>query len=492
MKIYKILNNTAAVLAALAIASCAELEEKPESSMVSQQFYNTEADAVAAVNAVYADLNPSGQSIYNSLFQIGVEMATDDYMAGPRARNAHVRAISSLIHDPSNDRMQELWRQSYALIKDANAAIDHIVEIPAANISEEKRQRTINEAKFLRALNYFNLVRWFGDVPLVLHEISTLDAGHLNVVQATEAEVYAQIEQDLKDAENLPSVYPASDLGRATSGAAKTVLSKVYLTQKKWEQAAQKAKEVIDEGNYRLFDDYADVFSVDKENTVEHIFSIQFKGNANFRGNSLASRSAPYEPEGVNGDYADELNVAGGLFQSYRPEDRRLEVNFITQMVSPVNGKLYVLSEPHFYMYYDHSVVGAQGQSSINLPLIRYAEVLLIYAEALNEIEGPSAVAYDAVDQVRRRAGIPTLAEIEPNLSQKAFRDSVFEERRKEFVYQYHRWFDLVRRGSDYYIKTLTAAGKPNAAPRHLHFPIPQREIDLNPNLKQNPDWVNY
>lgn len=118
--------------------------------------------------------------------------------------------------------------------------------------------------------------------------------------------------------------------------------------------------------------------------------------------------------------------------------------------------------------------------------------MLLIYAEALNEIEGPSAVAYDAVDQVRRRAGIPALAEIEPNLSQEAFRDSVFEERRKEFVYQYHRWFDLVRRGADYYIKTLTAAGKPNAAPRHLHFPIPQREIDLNPNLKQNPDWVNY
>ena len=84
------------------------------------------------------------------------------------------------------------------------------------------------------------------------------------------------------------------------------------------------------------------------------------------------------------------------------------------------------------------------------------------------------------------------MAEIEPNLSQEAFRDSVFEERRKEFVYQYHRWFDLVRRGADYYIKTLTAAGKPNAAPRHLHFPIPQREIDLNPNLKQNPDWVNY
>ncbi len=477
---------------ALTLASCIDLEEKPLSSLVSQQFYNTEADAIAAVNAVYSDLNPSGQSLYNSLFQIGVEMATDDYMAGPRARNAHVRAISSLIHDSSNDRMQELWRQSYAAIKDANAAIDHIENIPSDNISETIRQRTINEAKFLRALNYFNLVRWFGDVPLILHETFNLDAGSINVTQASEADVYAQIEQDLKDAESLPVNYTNSDLGRATSGAAKTVLSKVYLTQQKWELAAQKAKEIIDAGTYQLFDDYADVFNVDKENTVEHIFSIQFKGNANFRGNSLASRSAPYEPEGVNGDYADELNVDGGLFQSYRPEDRRLEVNFITEMVSPVSGKLYILSEPHFNMYYDYTCVGAQGQSSINLPLFRYAEVLLIYAEALNELNGPSATAYDAVDQVRRRAGIPTLAEITPGLNKESFRDSVFEERRKEFVYQYHRWFDLVRRGADYYIKTLTAAGKPNAASRHLHFPIPQRELDLNPNLKQNPDWEKY
>lgn len=479
---------------ALVMTACVDLEEKPESNLVGQQFYNSEVDAIAAVNAVYADLNPSGQSLYNSLFQIGVEMATDDYMAGPRARNAHVRAISALIHDSSNDRMQELWRQSYALIKDANAAIDHIALIPAENISETIRQRTINEAKFLRALNYFNLVRWFGDVPLVLHEFSDLSPENINVSQATEAEIYAQIEQDLKDAEGLPepSEYGAADLGRATAGAAKTVLAKVYLTQRKWEEAAQKAKEIIDLGWYRLFDDYADVFSVEHENTVEHIFSVQFKGNANFRGNSLASRSAPYEPEGVNGDYADELNVAGGLFQSYRPEDRRLKVNFITEMVSPVSGKLYVLDEPHFHMYYDYSVEGAPGQSSVNLPLFRYAEVLLIYAEALNEINGPTSVTYDAVDQVRRRAGIPALADLTPNLSQEAFRDSVFEERRKEFVYQYHRWFDLVRRGADYYIKTLTAAGKKGAAPRHLHFPIPQRELDLNPNLKQNPDWTSY
>ncbi len=479
-------------LSILTLVSCIGLEEKPQSSLVSQQFYKTEADAIAAVNAVYADLNPSGQSLYNSLFQIGVEMATDDYMAGPRARNAHVRAISSLIHDSSNDRMQELWRQSYAAIKDANAAIDQIETISSDNINEAIRQRTINEAKFLRALNYFNLVRWFGDVPLILHETSTLDPERINVSQASESEVYAQIEQDLKDAENLPVEYTSADLGRATSGAAKTVLSKVYLTQEKWQQAAQKAKEVIDGGKYKLFDDYADVFNVDKENSIEHIFSIQFKGNANFRGNSLASRSAPYEPEGVNGDYADELNVAGGLFQSYRKEDRRLEVNFITEMTSPVSGKLYILSEPHFNMYYDNTCVGAQGQSSINLPLVRYAEVLLIYAEALNELDGPSDATYDAVDQVRRRAGIPALKEITPNLTQESFRDSVFEERRKEFVYQYHRWFDLVRRGADYYIKTLKAAGKVNAAPRHLHFPIPQRELDLNPNLKQNPDWVKY
>jgi len=421
-------------------------------------------------------------------------MATDDYEAGPRARNANVRAISILAHDATNDRMQALWSQSYDLINRSNIAIDRIALIDKANISDKIRNRTINEAKFLRALNYFNLVRWFGDIPIVLHETTSLSPENIYVKNAPQDSVYAQIIRDLKDAENLPapSEYASTDIGRATAGSAKSLLAKVYLTHKDWQKAADKSKEVIDSNWYGLFNDFADVFNVATKNGKEHIFSAQFKGNFNFVGNSLASRSAPNEPPGINGDYADAIHAAGGLYASYSSTDKRKAVTFVTQMISPTDGKLYTFI-PHINKYYDPSVVGNQGQSSKNLPIIRYAEVLLIYAEASNEVNNaPTDAAYTAIDQVRFRAGIAKLKDIAPSLTVDQFRDSVFQERRKELVYEYQRWFDLVRRGADYYVKTLKAAGKTNAAPRHIHFPIPQRELDLNPNLKQNPDWVNY
>lgn len=475
--------------------SCSKLDEVPQSFLVADQFYRNEGEAVAAVTAVYRKLYESGQSIYNSLFQIGVEMATDDYEAGPRARNAHVRAISGLTHDPSNDRMQELWRQSYNAINAANIAIEKIAAINAGNISEPVRQRLINEAKFLRALNYFNLVRWFGGVPVITKETPSLSQDALYVAKATEEEVYNQIIEDLKSAEQLPNwkSYATADAGRASSGAAKSLLAKVYLTQKNWTAAVQKSKEVIDSEGYDLFPEFSDVFAVAKKNGIEHIFSAQFLGNAGYQGNSLASRSAPADIPGINGDYADALHWEGGLYQSFAANDARRAVTFVSQMVSPVDGKLYTLSRPQFHKYYDESVVGNQGQSSKNLPIIRYAEVLLIYAEALNEQNGgPTGEAYQAIDKVRTRARIGTLQSVAPSLNQAQFRDSVFQERRKELVFEYQRWFDLARRGADYYVSTLKAAGKTQAAPRHIHFPTPQRELDLNPKLKQHPDWVNY
>src|SRR5690606_23569213 len=134
------------------IVGCSTLDEKPEALLVSEQFYLNEAQAVAAVNGTYRKLYESGQSLYNSLFQIGVEMATDDYEAGPRARNAHVRAISGLTHDASNDRMQEIWKTAYSAINAANIAIDHIALIDDAKIQPAIRERLINEVKFLRAV----------------------------------------------------------------------------------------------------------------------------------------------------------------------------------------------------------------------------------------------------------------------------------------------------------------------------------------------------
>ena len=475
----------------ITFSACSPLGEEPEALLVKEQFYTNQDQAVAAVTAAYRKLYESGQSLYNSLIQIGVEMATDDYIAGPRARNAHVRALAGLTHDSSNDRMEQLWKQSYDAINASNIAIDKIALIDATQIDETIRTQLINEAKFLRALHYFNLVRWFGDVPLILHEPTSLNAEDLYVEKSPETAVYAQIIQDIKDAENLPEPAKA-EVGRANAGAAKSLLAKVYLTQKDWPNAVLKSKEVIDSKWYGLFEDFADVFNVATKNGKEHIFSAQFRGNAGYQGNSLASRSAPADVPGINGDYADALNPAGGLYQTFSDNDKRKAITFVTQMVSPVNNQVYNFS-PQFNKYYDPAVIGNQSQSSKNLPIIRYAEILLIYAEALNEANsGPTAEAYAAIDEVRNRAGLEKLETFYPSLTADEFRELVFLERRKELVYEYQRWFDLVRRGPDYYVKTLIAAGKTLAVPRHVHFPTPQRELNLNPKLKQHPDWVGF
>lgn len=473
------------VLIVFAISACNSLDEDPKAFIASNNFYKTTEDAEAAVIAIHNAINSSTHTLYNRLIQISTEMATDDYEAGPRARNAHVRALSNLTHDASNDRMLELWRQSYDGINRANIAIDNISKNP--NLSTQKDKDLVNEAKFLRAVLYFNIVRWFGDVPLVLHETTTLTSEALNVSNTPEAAVYAQIERDLLDAEALPEVQQIN--GRPTSGAAKSILSKVYLTQKKWQLAAEKSKEVIDSEVYDLFEDFADVFNVATKNGKEHIFSAQFKGLSNWNGNMLASTSAPTSVPGIAGDQADALHTAGGLFESFAENDKRKYITFAVQFVSPTDGKTYT-TIPHFNKYFDPTTPASPGQSSKNTPIIRFAEVLLIYAEAVNEQQnGPTAAAYEAIDRVRERAGIPLLSVILPTLSKDDFREAVFNERRKELVYEYQRWFDLARRGSDYFVTRLKAAGKTNAQPKHIHFPIPQRELDLNPNLKQNPDW---
>ena len=481
------------IIGLITFSSCSKLDESPEALLVGEKYFKNKDQAIAAVNGTYRKLYESGQSIYNGLFQIGVEMATDDYEAGPRARNAHVRAIAGLTHDASNDRMEQLWKQSYDAINASNWNIDEISTLGDAVVAPELRNRLVNEAKFLRALHYFNLVRWFGDVPLILKTSSALSNENIQVEKSYTEAVYAQIIQDLKDAENLPNYksYGENEIGRATSGAAKSLLAKVYLTQNKWEEAKAKAKDVIDNEGYQLFESFADVFAVDKKNGKEHIFSAQFKGNSGYQGNSLAGRSAPTDIPGINGDYADALHVEGGLYTSYDAQDKRRAVTFTTGLVSPVDGKYYALTKPQFHKYYDESVIGNQSQSSKNLPIIRYAEVLLIFAEAENEINGVTPAALNALNQVRERAGIKTLSTSDVE-SKADLREIIFEERRKEFVYEYQRWFDLVRRGADYYINKLRAAGKTQAAARHLHFPTPQRELNLNTKLKQHPDWINH
>lgn len=467
--------------------SCEKLEEKPASIITTEQFYKTSADAIAAVNSVYnGSLNNGGITMYNRLFNIAVEVQSDDVIAGQRVTNVDVRAMSALTYSTSNDRIEELWKEHYTAIDRANIAID---KIPGIEMDAVLRTRLVNEAKFLRGLLYFNLVRLWGEVPLVLHTPTSLNKEEIQVAKSPVEDIYKQIIQDLTEAEALPATYTGNDIGRATGGAAKALLSKVYLTRQEWATAASKALEVINGPyGYALFENFSDVFNVATKNGKEHIFSAQFKGG-NGQGNRLASSATPVGIPGITAAGTDEpTSVAYGL---YSPDDKRRATTFFTSLVSPTNGRTVTFT-PKFSKYWDPTTITTPTESNQNVPIIRFAEVLLIYAEALNEASGaPTPEAYEAINQVIRRAFGKEIKTPDhkldiKDLSQSEFREEVYRQRRLELMFEFHRWFDLLR--TKRVIEALKVVGK-IATEKHYLFPIPQHEIDLNPKLQQNPLW---
>ena len=466
-------------LSVFAFTSCTDLNENPASLITTEQFYKTESDALSAVTSVYnAALNNGGLTMYNRLFHLAFEIMSDDAIAGLRVTNADVRSISVLSHSTTNDRVDELWRESYVAINRANIAIERI---PQIEMDATLRTRLVNEAKFLRGLLYFNLVRLWGDVPLILTETSSLDKDKIQVSRTPKEEVYQQIIKDLTDAEALPNAFSGGDAGRATGGAAKSVLAKVYLTRQEWAKAAAKSLEVINGPyGYDLFENFADVFNVATKNGKEHIFSVQCKSNINGQGNRLASSATPVGIPGVASAGTDEPHAS--VYELYSTTDKRRNVTFFTSLVSPTTGK-EITFPPRFFKYFDPAQIGNPTESATNIPVIRFAEVLLIYADAVNETGGTTPEAYASINKVRKRAGLSALA----GLTKDTFREAVYLERRLELMFEFQRWFDLVR--TKRMITALHAAGKTNAAEKHYLHPIPQREIDLNPKLVQNPGW---
>ena len=467
------------LLGIFSITSCTDLNEDPASLITTEQFYKTESDALSAVTSVYnATLNNGGLTMYNRLFHLAFEIMTDDAIAGLRVTNADVRAISVLAHSTTNDRVDELWRESYVAINRANIAI---TRIPQIEMDATLRTRLVNEAKFLRALLYFNMVRLWGDVPLILQETGSLKKDEILVARTPKEEVYKQIIEDLTAAEALPASFSGADAGRATGGAAKSILAKVYLTRQEWDKAAAKSLEVINGPyGYDLFENFADVFNVATKNGKEHIFSVQCKSNVNGQGNRLASSATPVGIPGVAAAGTDEPEPK--TFALFSPEDKRRDVTFFTSLVSPTTGK-EVTFPPRFFKYFDPAQIGNPTESAKNIPVIRFAEILLIYAEAVNEAGSPTTEAFAAINRVRKRAGLTALT----GLSKDEFREAVYNERRLELMFEFQRWFDLIR--TKRMVTVLQKIGKTNAAEKHYLHPVPQREIDINSKLVQNPGW---
>jgi hypothetical protein len=483
-----------AIACLLTLSACNELDIQPAGFITTDRFYRTEADAVAGLAGVYSALSiedGAEQSLYGRNLYFLTDMGSDYAAAGQSAINPNVRSISAASVAANNDRVELAWKQIYRAINRANVAID---KIPGVSGSQEVKERLVNEARFLRALLYFDAVQLWGDIPLVLHEAESLDKSVLLTARTPKEEVYRQIIADLTAAESLP---PNSAVvkGHASRGSATALLSKVYLVRGEWEQAAAKALEVINSREYSLFPNFADVFNPRTKNGREHIFSVQFeiglRGSAGNTGNTLPGAAfpgfVPNEPADIISDvrlFYEELFEEG---------DVRRDVSFAKRLYNPATGAFFEFPKPLFRKFVDTTLIAAgqsQAASTVNNPLVRYADVLLAYAEAVNEQSAATPSAYDALNQVRRRAfGLPIDAPSTvdyANLSKEAFREAIKTERFREFIQEGKRWFDLVRWGDlvDALHKVKEKAGATN---RNYLYPIPLAQHDLNPEgLWQN------
>ncbi|MBP1651586.1 MAG: RagB/SusD domain protein [Bacteroidetes bacterium] len=483
------MNKSLIIFSLLFAAACNKLEEDPNSIVTASQFYKTQSDAVSAVAAVYSTLNTDAAGdfvIYGRDLNLLTGNGSDDQIFSPSNTNTDVRALGTATYVPANDRIKKNWQQHYFGISRANVAIDNI---PNIDFDTTIRARLVREAKFIRGLLYFNIVRFWGDAPLVLHDPTSIDVNAQKIKRSPKDSVYAQIISDLNEATLLPKTYTGADVGRVTSGAAHALLAKVYLTRREWAKAATELNTVINGGyGYALFDNFLDVFQQSTKNGKEHIFSVQFGTNLGAKNstNSLSSSNfSSFNPAVYPGDQPADST----LYQLFASFDARRDVTFFTQMYNAATGKYVQFGAARFAKFIDYSISPLTNQSisGINYPVIRYADVLLMQAEVLNEINGPGADAYAAINQVRARAKISNLT---AGLSQAAFRDSVFHERRKEFIQEGNRWFDLSRRGGTYLYDALRVyPAKTGAALKDTLYPIPQSEIDINNELTQNPGW---
>jgi tetratricopeptide (TPR) repeat protein len=469
-------------------SSCKKfLEENPKSNVTVANYYQTEGDAISAVNSIYAYLNStstgSTAGVYHSTFWVTAGLASDELLNNQIGAPQYDQ-LATFSHSAQNSALEEIWAMHYKTITIANIAINRI---PNISMNAALKARLIGEAKFLRGLMYFNLVRMFGNIPLIIEEnapvipeVSTVDA------------IYQQIIADLNAAANdLPLSYAAGNgRGRATSGAANAILAKVYLTREDWTNAAASAKKVIDSNQYQLWEDFADVFKLSSRSGKEAIFSVGF-GDADgaiifWEVGQFLVRLLPTQlsEEGVINAQGWQIPTQD-LYDAYDDEDRRRAVTFITE----INGATTTTIRPYIQKYWDRVAEPTGNESSNDFPVIRYSDVLLIYSEANNELGNPD-LAHQYINMVRKRARFngttyENTVHDYAGLNQDQMRMAILEERRLEFVAEGQRWFDLARMGK---LETEVPAAKPGVTPtsKHYLFPIPQREIDLNPNLQQN------
>lgn len=457
-----------ASLATLLMTSCGDsfFDLEPASSVTIDKVYKTASDYNVAVIGCYAKL----QSQVNFYTEC-CEYRSDNLSLGaPTAGTQDRYDIDHFTEKPSNGILSSYWANFNNNVYRCNLLLD---QIDGANFAENLKKQYKGEAMFIRALNYFNMYRIWGGVPATKHVVSAAEA--LKVARYSDEQMFDLIAGDLKeivDNNYLPETYSSADMGRATSGAAKALLGKVYLTFHKWNEAKDVLSQLI--GKYQLVSPIAQVFDVDNKNNNEIIFAVHFNKEIEGEGHSYWYNLT---------NASDDTNQTSSLLNTFPTGDARKDLITYVQVEKNVRlmNKFYDTKSPTFKTV---------GNDQI---LLRYADVLLMYAEALNEIqydasEGSLALKY--LNAVRQRAGISNLT-VKQLPTQEKFRKSILVERQREFPYEGQRWFDLVRMG---FAKSVMAENGVEIKDYQLLFPIPQQEIEKVGDksiLWQNPGYDN-
>ncbi len=458
------------------------LNQVPVTARSAENFYRTAGDFQNAVMGTYAIFkNPglySNGTATASLLWLG-EGASDNWDYGQTKNTATLPRYEILEFNVSlsNPILSTAWTGHYIGIGRANAIIE---KLPAAEISDALKLRYEGEAKFLRAFFYFNLVRTFGKVQLIENSFS--DPFAANTIPRSEvSQVYDLIISDLTTAENnLPTAIPAGEAGRASRWAAKALLGKVYLTRTQYDLASQKLAEVIASGLFNVTaNSYAEVFSPTTSfvNNKDVILSVQYLSGLVSQGSGLWSSGIPFGAPGTlfgtTGSGDGFMRPTADLESAYEDGDLRKDASMLPSYVA-TNGN--TINERYMVKYRQP---GPQaGDSDVDFPILRYADVLLMHAEAVNEL-GQTSAAEPFLNQVRLRAGLAPME----GLNQGDFRLAVEQERRVELAFEGHRWFDLVR--TNRHVEVMSAKGYP-VEDFHKLFPVPQRETDLNPVLEND------
>lgn len=450
------------------MTSCGDsfFDLEPASSVTIDKVYKTASDYNVAVIGCYAKL----QSQVNFYTEC-CEYRSDNLSLGaPTAGTQDRYDIDHFTEKPSNGILSSYWANFNNNVYRCNLLLD---QIDGANFAENLKKQYKGEAMFIRALNYFNMYRIWGGVPATKHVVSAAEA--LKVARYSDEQMFDLIAGDLKeivDNNYLPETYSSADMGRATSGAAKALLGKVYLTFHKWTEAKDILSQLI--GKYQLVNPIAQVFNVDNKNNNEIIFAVHFNKEIEGEGHSYWYNLT---------NASDDTNQTSSLLNTFPTGDARKDLITYVQVEKNVRlmNKFYDTKSPTFKTV---------GNDQI---LLRYADVLLMYAEALNEIqydasEGSLALKY--LNAVRQRAGISNLT-AKQLPTQEKFRKGILVERQREFPYEGQRWFDLVRMG---FAKSVMAENGVEIKDYQLLFPIPQQEIEKVGDksiLWQNPGYDN-